>query len=184
MKTIAILLALASTAYAGDCRIQRNAAVVADFAVVPYAVPIGIPVAQVTPAFYSFQGAAQAYRQPAPAQPAADPEWAEFQAWKANRARAQAATVSALQQNCVKCHSEGGKGFAAFELPANPTAEQRIHMSQEVLAGRMPKGRKLSADDVGRVLGELLQVEDRPAKAIQQKNVPTAAPPPPSPPGE
>lgn len=165
---VAILfLSLSSVASADHCRVRQNAVVVQDFAAVQFAVPIGVPVAQVTPAFYSYNATAQTYRPQVQAQSDDAKLFEEFLTWKKAREVSVRATgvETAVFKACSKCHA-GPSPKVGFGILGDLTDADRIKAIGEVITGRMPKGGKLSPEEVGKVLGELSGAKDKPAAAV------------------
>ncbi len=74
--------------------------------------------------------------------------------------RATTAPPSAVSLHCAKCHSAGGNAtaFAKFNATnlAALTCQQRLAAARAVLLEKMPKGTKLTAEEAGDVLTELI----------------------------
>jgi mono/diheme cytochrome c family protein len=170
--------------------VKQNAVVVQDFAAVSFAVPIGVPVAQVTPAFYSYNAAASAYHPRASANVAnglgyRDMEeyqtwsnraneddkfkaWVEWRAMKAKDAavQSQAAIVSPFQKVCLSCHSQGGAGFAHHDFSKPLTADDRLDAIDAIVQGKMPKGRPLDPQVRADIVAELSKRETKVKAAV------------------
>jgi len=149
MKTIVAMLLLVAPALAGDCRpitYQKN-----QLTVVPYAVAVAVPVAAVTPgaALYS-------YKESAPPQQAShDPEYQEFLQWKAGRSGSSRAQASSLvTTHCASCHTGRGSGVDFFDL-SRASCEDLRRAAAAVAKGAMPKGARLSGEEVGKLAFEL-----------------------------
>ncbi len=151
---------------------QRVAAVVSDVVAVPVAVPVGVPVASYSPYYYSYQGAAQtspAYDVDAIAAAVAKRLKDEGDARKEKLSMPPMPDDSSTEHRpssvviakCARCHSQGSAtskaaAFEAFNPAAALNCEQRLAAARTVLSEKMPKGAKLSADEAGQVLTELI----------------------------
>ncbi len=116
--------------------------------VVPFAVPVGVPVAAFAPYFYSYQQFQLKTPEPMPDSPAAPTPPAS-----SNLTTAAASLVSS---RCASCHG-GATPKAEFSLEHADrlTAAQRVKAIHEVITGNMPKGSKLSGDEMRAVVNEL-----------------------------
>lgn len=165
---VAILfLSLPSVASADHCRVRQNAVVVQDFAAVSFAVPIGVPVAQVTPAFYSYNATAAAYR-PQVQAASNDALFQEFLEWRAKRATvtAQAEPVSPFAQTCLKCHSSGGTGFAHHDFSKPLTSDDKLAAIDAIVQGSMPPKRTLDPQVRADIVAELSKREKQVKAAV------------------
>ena len=134
-------------------------------AVVPFAVPVAVPVATVNPGgvYYGYQQQAQpqAVQQQAPCpQVAHEQAVQEPQTAEPLTGETQAESTSLVHQHCAKCHT-GEQAKAGFRLEAWTTlgAEQRLKMIRRVLSDdestRMPKGKQLDPQTLGELIQEL-----------------------------
>ena len=130
--------------------VQKSVIVQNGFAVVPFAVPVAVPVTTVNvpTVLYSFD-AHRGYQQ----QPQA----------KTSEPKHTATTVLVVQK-CAKCHSgEAPKGGLDLTNPSALTTKQRLSAVARVVSDdpdeRMPKGATLSPGEIGRVLQELSRSE-------------------------
>jgi mono/diheme cytochrome c family protein len=152
---------------------KRQEVIVAqDVVAVPVAVPVGVPVASYSPYYYSYQATAQtslagdtdaiaaAVVQRLLTSLAPAPN--ERPASGAARVESPAPQPASLvMQKCASCHSQGqatskATAFGHFNPAATLTCEQRLAAARAVLSEQMPKGAKLSADEAGQVLNELI----------------------------
>lgn len=164
---VAILfLLLPSFASADHCRVRQNAVVVQDFAAVSFAVPIGVPVAQVTPAFYSYNATAQAYQPRATAQSDDAKLFEEFIAWKASRVQAASVPQSPFAATCVKCHSQGGTGFAHHDFSKPLTSDDKLAAIDAIVQGTMPPKRTLDPQVRADIVAELSKREKQVKAAV------------------
>lgn len=151
MKTLAALLLLAAPAMADHCRVRNDRVIInsTGAVVVPFAVPVAVPVQVATPYVYQHAGIAAAQT---------DPDYAEFLAWKAeraNRVKASAVPQSLVQQHCAKCHAENADAKASFDMAAPLTADQKLAAIAAVMTGKMPKAKKLDPQVRADVVAEL-----------------------------
>ncbi len=167
MKTILTLLLLATPALADHCRVVRSNAVVLDtgLTIVPYAV--ATPVAVVAPGspLYSYRDTAQAYGQPQAG--SADPDYAEFLAWKAakaNQVKSAVVPQTLLQQNCVKCHTENADAREHLDMSKELTSDQKLASIKALLLGSMPKGKTIDAQLRSDLAAELSGVKPEVSK--------------------
>jgi mono/diheme cytochrome c family protein len=133
-------------------------------AVVPFAIPVAVPVATVNPGgvYYGYQHQAQQFaprslpRSPMPMQQA---ETVPSRDTSPESAQPTATTTGSLvRQHCAKCHTgEAAKGGLRLDAWTSLGSDQRLKMIRRVLsddeATRMPKGQTLDPQ----VLGELIQ---------------------------
>lgn len=158
MKPLAILLMLASTAVAGDCRIVTktfigpNVITSTGSIVVPYSTPVAVPVGVVVNG-YTYQAA----------QPQVDPaEWAAFQAWKRQQGSVNALGASLVSQNCAACHTKDGEAKDHFDLtPGLLTPEAKLKAIASVMTGKMPKDKTLDPQVRSDIVAELSGAEGR-----------------------
>lgn len=188
-------LVIAAALTAGVCQTNVQAAqVAAASAVVPFAVPVGVPVATVAnpSLFYSYN----AY---APQQAAsADVYSQSFEARLAERiaekiaARMAGGTLEAkaltvVDQHCAKCHS-GPEPKGGFAVDLGPlTAAQKLKSINRILADdtgkRMPKGEALTGQEIGKLI-QFLSTPEVTAAAAKPGPIRAAVeqvPPPPAP---
>lgn len=134
--------------------VQKNLIVGSGFTVVPFAVPVAVPVATVQSptVLYSYDG----HRPPHQTTqvPLEEPP---VEANSPSRA-------TLLEQRCATCHG-GDAPKAGIDLshPAGLSPAQRLSAVARVVSDdadlRMPKGTTLSASEIGRVLQELSSSE-------------------------
>jgi mono/diheme cytochrome c family protein len=116
--------------------------------VVPFAVPVGVPVATFAPYFYSYQQFQMKTPESTPALPATPTPPAS--------SNLAAAAASVVFSRCASCH--GGatpKAELSLEHVDRLTAAQRVKAIHEVVVGNMPRGGKLSGDEMRAVVNEL-----------------------------
>ena len=72
--------------------------------------------------------------------------------------------LSLMAKNCQGCHTTNEKAQAAFDMSdlATLTCEQKLAAIAATVDGRMPKGRQLSAQDLGDLIGQLSGAETAP----------------------
>lgn len=155
MKPIAILLALATSAYAGDCRIVtktligQNVITSTGSIVVPYSTPVAVPTSVVVSG-YTYQAA----------QPQVDPaEWAAFQQWRRQQGTVNALSASLVQQNCAACHAKDGEAKDHWDASGELTAELKLAAIKAVVSGAMPKSKTLDPQVRADLIGELSGVK-------------------------
>ena len=115
---------------------------------IPFAVPVGVPVATFAPYFYSYQQFQLKTPEPMPDSPATPTPPAS--------SNPTAAATSLVSSRCASCH--GGatpKAELSLEHVDRLTAAQRVKAIHEVVTGNMPKGGKLSGDEMRAVVNEL-----------------------------
>ena len=134
--------------------VQKSIVVSSGFAVVPFAVPVAVPVATVQSptVLYSYDGHRVANR--ATQSPQEEPP-----------AEANPQTSSTLlEQKCAQCHG-GAAPKAGLDLsnPVSLSPQQRLAAVARVVSDdaelRMPKGSTLSPSEIGRLLQELSSPE-------------------------
>ncbi len=146
--------------------VQRNIVVQNGFAVVPFAVPVAVPVATVNvpTVLYSFD-ANRGYQQSHQThnadrsgftEPRSRDEGSEH--WTSD------SRPSAVVLKCAKCHSgEAPKAGLDLSKSAALTTKQRLAAVARVVSDdpeeRMPKGSTLSPTEIGNVLQELSRSE-------------------------
>jgi mono/diheme cytochrome c family protein len=119
--------------------------------VVPFAVPVGVPVATLAPYFYSYQQFQLKTPEPMPA-PAATPT-------PPASSNPTAAAASVVLSRCASCHGGSApKSELSLEHVDRLTAAQRVKAIHEVITGNMPKGGRLSGDEMRAVINELAAV--------------------------
>jgi mono/diheme cytochrome c family protein len=183
MKRIAAIIVAVLTIWppqAADagCRVAcRQQAVQEQFVALATAIPIGVPVGQYGATTYSYDARPvnvtvnvngdaiaeavvaklTAKPKPATAKLAESPPPATTPAPSASSGQAPPAAVAA---QCAKCHAAGANAaaFAKFDASnlAALTCEQRLAAARDVLSEKMPKGHKLTAEEAGNVLTELI----------------------------
>lgn len=146
MKTMLLWLALVSAATA-QCRTYNYNS---QLAITPYAIPVAVPVATVTTnALYSYKEAAPANTGQLDAETVA----ALKELVKSHRPR-QAPAAGLVSQRCAGCHTGGGQAVSHFDLN-NATGEDLRNAIKAVANGSMPKGNKMSGDEIGKIVYEL-----------------------------
>src|SRR5262249_54459669 len=138
--------------------------------VTSFAVPVGVPVAPFAPYFYSaqqFQPAAHISvigGQELPSQPtvsATRPLLPPSTLSDAATSNFRTQLDSPIAAHCASCH--GGpapKGGFSLERVDQLQASDRLKAIRAVVSGRMPKGGKLSNDEVRTILDELTKLPD------------------------
>jgi mono/diheme cytochrome c family protein len=115
---------------------------------IPFAVPVGVPVATFAPYFYSYQQFQAKPPKPMPNSPTTPTP--------PPSSNPTAAATSLVSSRCASCH--GGatpKAELSLEHVNRLTAAQRVKAIHEVVVGNMPKGGKLSGDEMRAVVSEL-----------------------------
>lgn len=161
-KIFAAVAMLVPPVHADHCRVQKQAVVVNQVAV-PFVVPVGV-VLPGSP-LYSYRGVAQSYQQPQAA--SADPDYAEFLAWKAakaNQVKAAVVPQTLFAQNCAGCHTPGytsAKQDAIDHLDASKelTSEQKLASIKAIMLGEMPRGKTLDPQVRADLIAELSGVK-------------------------
>ncbi|HEY2883209.1 MAG TPA: hypothetical protein VGJ15_12265 [Pirellulales bacterium] len=154
-----VICAAATAALAGNdetstaaCR-TKSVAKSADEAlvIVPFAVPVGVPVAPFAPYFYSYQ----------PVQPTAPVVAAQAATTQADRVQPE----SLVAARCANCHGGAApKAGLSLEQLDSLSADDRLRAIRAVAAGRMPKGSRPSTDEVRSLINELAQPAVSPSK--------------------
>lgn len=160
MKTILALLMLATPTLADHCRVRNNAVVIQSTGaiVTPFAVPVAVPVAVASPYVYQHSGVQAA---------SADPDYAEFLAWKAakaNQVKAAVVPQTLFAQSCAGCHTPGhtsAKQDAIDHLDASKelTSEQKLASIKAIMLGEMPRGKTLDPQVRADLIAELSGVK-------------------------
>jgi mono/diheme cytochrome c family protein len=135
--------------------------------VVPFAVPVGVPVAPFAPYFYSYQ---QVQERDARCDnfsfdPAPMPHQNNAPTSDSPPTNPSSNTVpkplnpqapSVIVAHCAVCHGgQNPKANFSLEHPETLSAADRLKAIQAVISGRMPKGNPLSPDEVRAVIAEL-----------------------------
>ncbi len=134
--------------------------------VVPFAVPVGVPVAPFAPYFYSchkFQPQTTAYGNPVSIAASTPP--AIYPKTTSASNASPAPTPSPIATHCTSCH--GGpspKASLSLEHPESLTESDRLAAIRAVITGLMPKGSALSAEDQRAVISALAS-QSNPATA-------------------
>lgn len=152
---------------AGDHRgaqaVQQQKTVVQTKFVTPYAVALGVPVANYSGVTYSYNAAAQAHAPSSSQLKQAVMEALQEILQSPDGAASELATGSSetpslVQQNCAACHSGAvAKGGFRVDVPLDDAA--RLNASRQVLLGTMPQGKQLNEQARGNLLGELVGVQ-------------------------
>ncbi len=145
---------ICNTAATRQIVVQKSVIVRNGFAVVPFAVPVAVPVATVNPptVLYSFDALRGYQQQPRAKAPESKTEHATLK------------TTVLVIQKCAKCHGgEAPKAGLDLSQATTLTTKQRLAAVARVVSDdpdeRMPKGAALSPAEIGRVLQELSQSE-------------------------
>lgn len=166
MKTLLAFLMLVTPTLADHCRVKNNAVVIQSTgaAIVPFAVPVATPVAVLSPYVYQHAGATAQNHIADASKMVADPEYAEFLAWKKSKSPQVAAAVAPrtlYQQNCVKCHAENADAKAHLDMSQPLDDAGKLAATKAILRGTMPKGKAIDDKTRGGLLGELFGVDGR-----------------------
>jgi mono/diheme cytochrome c family protein len=155
--------------------------------VVPFAVPVGVPVAPFAPYFYSYQqtkatsvgaydGKSDASRPMPPdvdTQKADDPSPSSQYSSPVSPPSPSPMYASLVTTRCVTCH--GGPAPKAGLSLENPTAMKtadRLNAIHAVVTGKMPKGAHLAVDELQRVVAELSTVANDEVKSSSAQLIP------------
>jgi hypothetical protein len=159
MRRIFLLISFIVTASiaSADCSPSSVAASREIKIIVPFAVPVGVPVAPFAPYFYSYQQ----FQQPtvAVAGVAGEhdcPNGSRAQRGSADPSRSEPPVASLLAQRCATCH--GGpnpKADLSLEHPDQLSAATRLAAIRAIATGRMLKNKPLTADDSRALIEEL-----------------------------
>jgi len=118
---------------------------------VPFALPIGLPVAPFAPYFYS---AAQFQ----PVQVSNLPPSAAGSASAASVLNPEPRTLNPLAAHCSSCHAgPSPKAGLALDHPDALPFTDRLRAIRAVASGQMPKGPKLTDDEIRALIQELTQ---------------------------
>ena len=171
-----IALAMLPSPSPAACRVKTKvvAQIVATQVAVPLAVAVGVPVAEVTPYYYSYAAYAGGASQTTvdldaladkvaarlrtacspPNGPTPNPAPTPTPA-AATSPKTSAASI--VQQRCAVCHSQSDpKGNLSLVNPAALDPTSRLKAIRAVLSEKMPKdGPPLTADEAGQALEEL-----------------------------
>ncbi len=170
-----VALAMLPSPSPAACRVRTKvvAQVVATQVAVPLAVAVGVPVAEVTPYYYSYAAYAGSTAPnavdldaladkvaarirtacPPPNGPAPNPAPTPTPA--ASSVKTSAASI--VQQRCAVCHSQADpKGNLSLASPAALDPASRLKAIRAVLSEKMPKdGPPLTVEEAGQALEEL-----------------------------
>jgi hypothetical protein len=116
--------------------------------VVPFAVPVGVPVATFAPYFYSYQQFQLKTSEPINSQPPSPT--------LSPSSVPTAESAPLVSNHCATCH--GGltpKAELSLEHLERLTSAQRVKAIHEVVVGNMPKGGRLTSDEMRSVISEL-----------------------------
>jgi mono/diheme cytochrome c family protein len=135
--------------------------------IVPFAVPLGVPVAPLAPYFYSSQAAQGARDEERGARIRAEENRSNInKAADSILPSIPAPRASLLATHCAACH--GGpspKANLSFALVDKLSIDNRLNAIRAVVSGRMPLGEKLSPDEVHALVKELSQTNRSVAEA-------------------
>ncbi|MDA7977628.1 MAG: hypothetical protein MPJ50_02525 [Pirellulales bacterium] len=163
---ICVLFALGHFAAAhadGLCRVRSvQKSVVQTKFVTPYAVALGVPVANYSGVSYSYNGSAT--------QSAASDEQIKravkaalleiLQNSGGDITALTQSTPTLVQQNCAACHTgDLAKGGFRVDQPLDDAS--RLLASRQVLLGEMPRGKQIDEQTRGNLLGELVGVDSK-----------------------
>jgi mono/diheme cytochrome c family protein len=159
--TVLITWVTATTHLSADCKTKAVVKTNDEIqVVVPFAVPVGIPVAPFAPYFYSYQqvqGAISEYATPpSNRMPAVLPDRPGLSSAIADYSSTSTHSTSEVVTHCAICH--GGtapKAKLSLEHPESLRAEDRLKTIQAVVSGQMPKGSQLSSEEMRSVIAEL-----------------------------
>ncbi|HEY2827641.1 MAG TPA: cytochrome c [Pirellulales bacterium] len=138
--------------------------------IVPFAVPVGVPVAPFAPYFYSFQQSqSSAARYQSQIDPttcalpkenvAPDSSPSDSQFPSSDPRSSTPSPLSIVAAKCANCH--GGptpKAGLSLEQPESLNTADRIRAIHAVVTGQMPKGKRLLPDELQAVTTELSTV--------------------------
>jgi mono/diheme cytochrome c family protein len=147
---------------------------------VPFAVPVGIPVAAAQSFSYRYD-----YRPPTAYRYGAltQEELADRVAEKVierfsqiEHLQAIGFRASAVTTHCSACHKgSGAKG--GFRLSGRLSPQQSYRALQQIVSGAMPKERHISAEERSELIHELLNLEVEPRRMSIEEVVPAAPTP-------
>jgi mono/diheme cytochrome c family protein len=165
--TGSILLAAGASPLSANCQTKVSAQSSGEVQVViPFAVPVGVPVAPLAPYFYSYQqlqGRAADYVLPSSQPPAAAAPAAPADAPPMVSAPNPSSLVVA---HCASCHGgQTPKAGLSLQLPSALSPADRLRVIQAVITNRMPKGSQLSSEERNAIIGELSHQSALPAAA-------------------
>lgn len=166
---VLLLFAIAPTPTSADCRAKAVHPSNDEIQlVVPFAVPVGVPVAPFAPYFYSYrldQSPAVANQQVAqPSRPAVldNQTGRKTDSHPAPETAPQVAkTTSLVATYCASCHGdEHPKAELSLEQLESLSAVDRLRAIDAVITGRMPKSHRLSPAQVQAIVKELAANHD------------------------
>jgi mono/diheme cytochrome c family protein len=145
--------------------------------IIPFAVPVGVPVAPFAPYFYSYQagqgreasGEARATVQGREARDEGRVEEYPSTATMTNAPPSpHAARLSPLERSsplvaahCAACHGGAApKANVSFESIEQLSIDNRWKAIRAIVSGRMPKGEQLSPDEIRALIEELTETVD------------------------
>jgi hypothetical protein len=143
--------------------------------VVPFAVPVGVPVAPFAPYFYSYQqtqavAAMVHHDEKTEALPTATPE-------SSTLPPTPAPSASIVVEQCAMCHGgQSPKAGLSLENPKTLSIANRLRAVQAVVTGKMPKGAQLSAEELHADSRKLCGVRTGMAKPCSASSSPPTAP--------
>lgn len=140
---------------------------------VPYCVPqgqVGQIVAGQASGYVQQPTAQNGYGYAQPGQPAPQPQ--PQQPGPTTFSERQR-TTGIIDARCMKCHGSPGKARDAFDFSRELTCDQRLEAIRAVMAGEMPKNGKLTPDEIGKFIEELM-----PRRQTNQQPPPQPAPTP------
>lgn len=180
------LIALAILSLAIPCEAANKVVAKKQVVVVQnYAIPVAVPVAPLATYYYSSsQVQQQAYSgPPRSAEDILVDRLVEKLSARIGGASLPAAQAIAKQtlfgQKCATCHAKGDleNGKPQFTTLEALTPQQRLNAIDAMVHDRMPKGSKLSAQDAGELIREIVSQPVK-AQVVPPGDVP---PPPPEP---
>ena len=138
---------------------------------VPFAVPVGVPVAPLAPYFYGYQ---QTYsprprsegqmplsdtaEKVASADGAPNADQTKSDSWNSAPSLLSSLVVTA----CAKCHGgQAPKAGLSLEHPEALSTVDRLRTIHAVATGQMPKGNRLSSKDAQAIIAELANMSQQ-----------------------
>ncbi|HTQ40331.1 MAG TPA: cytochrome c [Pirellulales bacterium] len=170
--TLLIYLTAVISQVSADCKTNKGDEIQV---VVPFAVPVGVPVAPFAPYFYSYQqvqGRVAGDENPTngsmpisrPINPvpidipsaAVSPPASQFSPSVAGPSSPDPQNSSAAVTHCASCHGgQNPKANLSLEHPETLSPTDRLKAVRAVITGRMPKGSQISTEEIHAVITEL-----------------------------
>jgi mono/diheme cytochrome c family protein len=147
VSLLAVVVAISNASLHAACRqqrvrnVQHHHAAETKFAV-PFAVPVAVPVAVVSPYFYGYS------------------QYEDRGARDVGREEANLKSSSLLARHCVTCHGGASpQGQLSLERVEKLSLAERLAAIRAVLSRRMPKGGRLSDEQLYGIVEELSSYE-------------------------